>query len=239
MPATDEALVAAAAANNAAWCHAVCRTHGLVPVAAADAWTSAARTPPLYPDAVTLQREVSIPDLLARIDASAGCSIKDSFASLDLESHGFSVLFDAEWIARPPRSGSPGGDAKTGWSVIEDSVAFAEWERAWRGEVGLADVLRPALLAEESVHVLAERDDHDWVVAGAVLNRSSGVVGISNFFVADRADTSASWASCVGIAVALFPGSTLVGYESGAALGVARSHGFDAGGPLRVWIRQD
>jgi hypothetical protein len=29
--------------------------------------------------------------LLARIDTSVGCSIKDSFASLDLAAHGFPV----------------------------------------------------------------------------------------------------------------------------------------------------
>ena len=33
-----------------------------------------------------------LPDLLARIDSSAGCSVKDSFASCDLRPHGFRVL---------------------------------------------------------------------------------------------------------------------------------------------------
>jgi hypothetical protein len=40
----------------------------------------------------------SVPELLARIDTSAG--IKDSFASLDLTACGFRVRFDAQWIVR-------------------------------------------------------------------------------------------------------------------------------------------
>src|SRR5947207_3033271 len=90
-----------AAANNAGWCSTVCRSHGLHTTFDDDAWTSRTRTPPLYPDAVTLEPEVSVPELLARIDVSPGCSVKDSFDSLDLTAHGFRTLFEAEWFALP------------------------------------------------------------------------------------------------------------------------------------------
>jgi hypothetical protein len=39
------------------------------------------RTPPYYPDAVTLLPDVSIEQVLSGIDTSEGCSVKDSFAS--------------------------------------------------------------------------------------------------------------------------------------------------------------
>lgn len=52
------------------------------------------RAPLYYPDLVTLTRKNTVS--LDRIDTSAGCSIKDSFASLELD--GFDVLFDADWI---------------------------------------------------------------------------------------------------------------------------------------------
>ena len=106
-----------AAANNAALCDTVARTHGLHGVFAHDAWTSPARTPLLYPDAVTLGSEVSAGEVLARIDCAPGASIKDSFASLDLGAHGFDVLFDARWIAK--RIDGTRADAPTGWFAVD------------------------------------------------------------------------------------------------------------------------
>jgi hypothetical protein len=85
-----------AAANNAEWCDLVCGTHGAQTRFEEDAWTSRTRTPPGYPDAVTLVPHPSVSDLLTRIDSAAGCSIKDSFSTLDLTSYGFKVLFDAQ-----------------------------------------------------------------------------------------------------------------------------------------------
>src|SRR5690349_13349736 len=87
-----------AALNNAQWCDLICRSHGARTRFDDVAWTSSTRTPPYYPDAVTLIPDLSVPDLLARIDSSAGCSIKDSFASLNLTEHGFRLLFEAQWI---------------------------------------------------------------------------------------------------------------------------------------------
>src|SRR4051794_19758091 len=124
-----------AAVNNAEWCDVVCRTHGLETAFDHDAWTCRTRTPPYYPDAVTLVPEPSVPELLTRIDAFAGCSIKDSFASLDLATYGFRVLLDAEWIVRAPAVRRPTAPT-LGWEVVRDGAAFAEWEGAWRGHDG-------------------------------------------------------------------------------------------------------
>ncbi len=43
-----------AALNNAEWCDAMCRAHGLPGVFTPRAWTNPVRTPLFYPDAVTL-----------------------------------------------------------------------------------------------------------------------------------------------------------------------------------------
>jgi hypothetical protein len=93
-----------AVANNASWCDLVARAHGCATSIDADAWVSATRTPPFYPDAVTLRAGVAADRLLGRIDATPGCSIKDSYAGLDLTPYHFEVLFEAEWIARPSTS---------------------------------------------------------------------------------------------------------------------------------------
>lgn len=91
----------AAVAGNARWCDLIARSHGLRTRSDQAAWTCQSRTPPFYPDAVTLVPHLAVPGLLARIDASPGCSVKDSFGDLDLGPHGFHVLFEADWIARP------------------------------------------------------------------------------------------------------------------------------------------
>jgi hypothetical protein len=225
---------AIAAVNNAEWCDAVCRTHGIGTDVDDRAWSSQTRTPPLYPDAITLVPDPSLPELLDRIDSSPGCSIKDSYASLDLTGHGFRVLFDGEWIVRAPSipQSLPTGP---GWTVVRDAGTFSAWEDAWRGGSGPRDVLRVELLRTESITVLAALVDGR-IVGGAVLSRRAAVVGISNFFAEDPSE---SWPGCLALVGALLPGATLVGYESGDALDVARTHGFDAVGPLRVWVRED
>ena len=108
--------VTAAARNNAEWCDTVCRAHGTPGTFGAGAWTTSRRSPPFYPDAVTLAPNVVGDHLLRCVDASVGCSVKDSFATLELASDGFRILFEADWIGRagaPPRPEAtrPAGDA--------------------------------------------------------------------------------------------------------------------------------
>lgn len=66
-------------------------------------WRTTRRSPDGYPDAVTLASDVSEREVLAEIDVSAGCSVTDSFADLDLSAQQFHVLFDANWIHRAVR----------------------------------------------------------------------------------------------------------------------------------------
>ena len=80
--APQEHLVTIAARNNAEWCETICGLHRIAGEFEEDAWASGARTPEHYPDAVTLRRGVDAARLLSRVDASSGCSIKDSFADL-------------------------------------------------------------------------------------------------------------------------------------------------------------
>jgi hypothetical protein len=224
-----------AAFNNAEWCDVICRSHGEVTRFDAVAGTSSTRTPLYYPDAVTLVPDLSVPDLLARIDTSVGCSIKNSFASLNLTGHGFRVLFDAQWIVFPNTrrlAKLVGPD----WELVRDREDIAMWVEAWRGDDGPTDALRADVLDHQSVAVLAARSG-DRTVAGAIAMRNSDVVGISNFF-AEEGSTSASWSGCLALARSLFPGSTFVGYESGDQLAAAQHAGFEITGPVRVWIRE-
>jgi len=226
---------AAAARNNADWCAAVCRAHGTPSSFGEAAWVSAHRTPPLYPDAVTLHPDAAPADFLPSIDtASPGCSVKDSFATLDLTSDGFVELFTAQWIHRPATLPAPTPPALRTEQVTTAS-ALRDWQTAWHGDGTPPDVFRPELLSDPSVLVLSFHEG-DGLCGGAVLNRSPGPVGLSNLFAVDGTGISAIWSSAVTAAAEHFPGRPLVGYEHEEDLAPALTHGFAPLGPLRVWL---
>jgi hypothetical protein len=210
----------AAVRNNAEWCDLVCRSHGIETRFDPDAWVATRRTPTFYPDAVTL---VPTPEnLLKRIDATEGCSVKDSFATLDLEADGFEVLFEAEWISRPPVASVSSPE----WTVVTTQEQLRQW-----GEVH-GGVFRPELLRNPDVAFLARREGE--IVAGVIANRSNSVVGLSNAFGLDH-----DWEPAVQAVCERFPGLAMVGYEHGSDLAAARAAGFVSVGPLRVWLRQE
>jgi hypothetical protein len=138
-------------------------------------------------------------------------------------------------VDRPSGPGIPPSSDDARWEVVQDGAGLGAWERAWRGGDGPPGVFRSGLLDHDSVAVLAARAGGG-IVAGAALNRSSSVVGISNFFTKGL-DGSVCWSGCLALARPLFPDSTFVGFESGPALVAAQAHGFETVGPLRVWIR--
>ena len=123
-PAIDDlTLLAAAARNNADWCDAYCRSLGVPGRFEPDCWSSPQRTPPLYPDAVTLAPGVAAEVVLGRIDTSAGCSVKDSFDDLELAAAGFRPLFRAAWIAITDAPEPRGGWSASPLAGMDDRVA--------------------------------------------------------------------------------------------------------------------
>jgi len=218
-----------AAQANAEWCDTFCRTHGVPGQFADDCWWSPERTPPLYPDAVTLAPDVDAADLLARIEAGAGCSVKDSFATLDLAAHGFRPLIQAEWLV----SEHEHGRAAQRWSVIETADQLAEWEAAW-GEAAEPGFFRPGLLLDPAVAFLGRYDDDGVLRAGAIANRCRGAAGVSNLFAADG-DLESAWQAAAATAHARWPSVLVVGYDSGPSLQAARRAGFESVGDLTIW----
>ena len=225
-------IVEAAARNNAEWCDAFCRAHGVVGRFDATFWASSVRTPPLYPDAVTLAAEVDTELLLARVDTSEGCGVKDSFASLPLDTAGFRPLFQAEWIAREPAPETPSWAPS--WSAVTTDDGLGEWESSWGDAPHGSGFFSPALLQDESIAVLA-RYDGDRITAGAVANRSAGVIGLSNVFDA-TGDLESAWRAGTTAATLLWPSLPVVGYDSGESLEAARRAGFAPVGELVVWV---
>ncbi|MDT0470077.1 hypothetical protein [Streptomyces gibsoniae] len=227
-------LVRAAARNNAEWCAAMSRSHGLAGEFGVQAWTAPSRTPPYYPDAVTLVPNADRTVLAAGIDTTApGASIKDSFADLDLTEVGFQMLFEAQWIHRPASAPAPTSDLV--WDVAGDPDTLRAWALAWDGGNGNAHLFRPELLDDPATWVLAGQSADGRVLAGAVASLSDHVVGISNVFALDGGP-DAAWPVVLDAVNWLFPTLPVVGYEQGDDLAAAIRHGFEPVGPLRIWL---
>jgi hypothetical protein len=230
-----------AARNNALWCDVVARSHGVMCTLDDDAWTAATRTPPYYPDAVTLSEGLGEYDVLARVDDSPGCSVKDSWSRLDLSREDFARLVVGEWVWLDP--GTPvtaPGDAslEVTWRRVTTADAMATWVRAWASDPETQAVLRPSLLDEPGVHLLAghasDTDDSP-VVAGAVVNVTGAVAGLGNVF--SGGDLEAAWRAATVAARGVVGGIPLVGWEAGAGLDAAAAAGWERLGPLTVWVK--
>lgn len=231
---SDRSLVRAAARNNAEWCHAFSRTHGIAGRFNAAFWSSPVRTPPYYPDAVTLRPNIAVEHLLAGIDVGEGATVKDSFARLDLGAAGFRPLFRAEWVVRQPAMGRC--MAPRGWSALTTEAQLRRWEASWGEVPGGSGFFRPALLKDETIAVLAGYDG-DRIVAGAIANRSANVIGLSNVFDT-VGDLDSAWAAGAAAAATLWGDLPTVGYDSGDALHAAHDAGFESIGELVVWINE-
>ena len=176
--------------------------------------------PRFYPNVVTLAHDEaaiveqrSTIDILARSNLPGRWAVKDSFNKLDLARVGFDVLFEASWIRNEMLVGGTSTDI--------------EWRRESEGK-GLP-------VDDPNVALFTGRRGFR-VVAGGMLYRSDGIVGLSNV-VAEAADAIAVWRSLILLSAQTFPRLPVVGYESGNELAAALDAGFEIGDPLRVWVR--
>jgi hypothetical protein len=156
-----------------------------------------------------------LPEVVA---ARPTCSVKDSFAALDLVPYGFHVRFDARWIAHE-KARAPA----TTWSRVTTVADLGRWKAAH----GDSPAISAGLLTDPDVALLV---DESWTM-GLIANRSSTVVGISNVY-----GTAAAWTEGAAAASGVFPGLPLVGWERGETLQAALAAGWDELGPLRVWL---
>lgn len=157
-------------------------------------------------------------DLLVKSNLPGRWSVKDSFRTLDLSRLGFELLFEARWIRNAmPLPGLP-----------SDIVWQRETKGTGKGAAGLP-------FGDPDFAMFTGRRGFQ-AVAGGMLYRAEGVVGLSNV-VADAADARAVWRSLALLAAQTFPRLPLVGYESGEELKAASDAGFEIGDKLRIWVR--
>jgi hypothetical protein len=83
---------------------------------------------------------------------------------------------------------------------------------------------------------LLARGEGNQIVAGAVVNRSATVIGVSNLFDANG-DLELVWQGAAGAARARWGPLPVVGYGPGAALDGAHRAGLASLGELVVWVK--
>ena len=223
---------AIAAVNNAKWCAAIWRSHGLPVEQAHGIWFTRLPTPPFYPNAVTVD-PVADPSTQAAfvVTLAAGLtdfSVKDSFARLPLEGSGFQLLFTARWLWRDFTNHVEDFGHATRWRRVTAGCDLEEWELAWRGdEVAHSGVFRPELLGDPRVIVMVGTDASGAIKTGGVAYEAADALGITNLF-----------GDAEGFLGALLPHAStkqVVCYEYGEALRSAQQRGFETLGPLNVW----
>ncbi len=212
--------------NNVTWCELVCCTCGVPAKTQTFVWATLQRSPRLYPDVITLSPLARSTDVFDFLITGPGCSVKDSFAIVDLAAGGLEVLFEATWFHRPP---APAMATPTGWTVIDSDAEVDAWLLAAGNEVAVP----AAALREKAVTVLAS-EEGGRIVAGAIALRSGSVVGVSNVF-GDAAADPMTWRSIAAVLGDAFPGFALVGYEVGESLWPPGKLASKSWGPC-VWL---
>jgi hypothetical protein len=171
--------------------------------------------------------------LVSRVDASAGCSIKDSFADLDLSSSGFDVLFTAEWFWRDQARGR---NLSKGWSAVAGEEELEKWEAAWGESPEPRPFFRRELLTDTRIKIFARADGAS-LRAGAIANRSRNVIGLTNVFDLDG-DLESTWGDAASAAQAVWGSMPVIGYDEDDSLEAAHRAGFKSIGSLAIWINQ-
>ncbi|QEO16099.1 hypothetical protein FLP10_06080 [Agromyces intestinalis] len=228
-----------AANDNARWCAAVARAHGIAAASTPWGWRARAAMPEGYPEAVTLGPGAAAAEVAAAVPPGPA-SVKDSFADLDLHDAGFEVLLEGGWIALEREGGGElsGASGASGASLagagapplepVRTARALADWALA----SGAVAAGHPALLDDPAVVVLAASDESGAVVAGGILSLGDDAVGVSNVF--GRPGTYAAIATAATVRA---EGRPVVGWEPADLLASPAAAGFVVVGPMRVWVR--
>ncbi|MFJ8263563.1 hypothetical protein ACIQ4I_16750 [Rummeliibacillus sp. NPDC094406] len=214
--------------NNIAWCQIICITHGIVGISKKNIWGLHSKAPTFYPEVITSDKRATIEEVKYFIENGKVSSIKDSYANLNLTPLGFDILFEAEWIVHEPILDFE--PIQTNWRIITTEKDL----KKWNGASELENVIKSELLKQQNVKIfICETKDG---ISGFIANLSEGVVGISNVFSIGYEEKKL-WRDIPKIISKEFPKLSMVGYEHNSSLIVAKSSGWEAIGPLRVWIK--
>ena len=212
--------------NNIALYESVLGAHGIHGRRTAGWWSTLDRVPPYYSNLVTRIPEPSAQLYLHLDSLNPGqtWALKDSFASLDLKSRNWRLLFEACWygaVTLAPTEPETGAQ----FERVRDEHRLALWEAQWQKTSPAPGqrIFPAAVLRDKRLEIYALAD---W--GGAIVNHSANAVGVSNLFPAD----AGLHRDVVRMASRLHPGKAIVGFGNHDDL---ITLGFKPLGPLRVW----
>lgn len=224
-------LVQLAAANNAHWCNLVCRTNGSPGTFGFSAWYAAGHVPMFYPNIVTLQTGCGL-QTIHRLNRhmQGSISVKDSYNTLDLKRLDFDKLFEGQWFVMAETRHKP-----VRCRTISSGAELQQWECAWNNGLP-AGIFRRAVHSYPAVRFIAFYKDGE-IVAGCVLSKSHGVVGVTNFFCPPQTPAP-YWAGCLAAAQRFAPDQPVVGYVAGTFPDWLHTEGAIELGKLSVWTKR-
>ncbi len=235
----NQTLLNQAIRNNAEWCDIVCRSHNLKGVFTDNFWLIKSDVPKYYPNVITLAPTTNSDKTIEFLEdftsnERVNWSVKDSFAELDLMGIGFSKLFDASWIKAPRPNLEILNNHEVSWKIIARDEDLISWETAWSDSTS-SGLFKPVILENTFAAFIAAYKDNE-IVAGAIANKSEGVVGISNIFFPDN-NSNYYWNGFLAQIDKQFPGRPVVGYEGGGELEYAKIAGCQVLGSLAIWVK--
>ncbi|HEV2797401.1 MAG TPA: hypothetical protein VGV65_07240 [Nocardioides sp.] len=225
----DEHLGQAVDASRA-WYQDIHALHGVSTVVRRGVWQSQGPPPPWHSGVMTLDRNVPVSEVLAAVVDRPSVGVADSFASLDLAEHGFTLLFEAHWLRLDTGRAPAASVVPDHWSRVTSSGQLATWSDLHDYAGVLTDALN-----HPRFEILARHRGPE-MIAGAVLHDAGDSIGLSNIWSLE--DVAGDIASVLAIARTAHPGRPVTTYARGEELDILVGNGFQVLGPHRVWARQ-
>jgi len=230
-----------AAHSNADWYAMMFDIHQIGYVRSDIAFLATASPPRYHSWMTTLdpQAQENLHQLVEQNVQQTGFGIKDAFNSLQLEALGLVELFSASWLFADDIQPA----STNNWVQITTASDLLLWEAAWNANGS------PSSQRQFPDEILSRKDVVIWgrkvstgFDAGVIANVSAECVGLSNCFGKDAYPAAATL--CAQLADAQENPSApskrvpVVGYERGNDLDAAVALGFEATGPLSVWVKK-
>ena len=244
-----ETLVAAAAANMAAWHTACLRALHVASETEPALWSTSCAAPFIYLSAITLGGPEHAA-LHAKRSAAlttqrpGGMGINDTWSTLDLSGAGFERHAET-WFLRPPGPAqAPPMDGQierpsTPDALVEfEAVHHAGFESPVLHDYGPLGVYGRDLLDEPSMHLFAIRDSSGAMVSVATACVAAGVVGIYGVATPPEYRRRGYGAAVTVAALNVAPDLPAVLQPSEMGEPVYRRIGFEPLAPVVNWIRR-
>lgn len=206
-------------------------------------WYCLEKTPPFYSNLVTISKEWKPDDIFRNIDFNyekekwEKWTLKDSFAVLDLNKHGFTKLFDAQWMYLEAANFRP--TEKTGnlrYEIVDKEEILSAWRLAWDADERIGkQIFSPNLLNNSRVYIVVGCREEQ-IASGCFVNKTGNVLGISHFFAPN--EEIHYWSDMISFIRESIECLDIVGYERNDLVDKLHLLGFEQTGNLTVWQKK-